>query len=108
MLICRVFLLLGLLLISGGRGGAGPALGAEAERLFIAPGIELPDSEGKGLILRACTSCHDLKGISLFKGYWDERQWLALVKNMKDHGATLSDAEAAQAARYLSRHFGRE
>ena len=101
--------LLACLLLVAGLGKANLALAAaeEVKPVFIPPGIELPDGEGKGLILRACTSCHDLKGMSLFKGYWGSRQWLDLVRTMKEHGARLDDGEMEQAAEYLATHFGR-
>jgi hypothetical protein len=70
------------------------------------PNIELPQSEGRELILRACTMCHELGGLAGYKGYWGLPQWKEMVTDMVKHGAVLSSAEQEIAATYLARHFG--
>jgi hypothetical protein len=70
------------------------------------PNIELPQSEGRELILRACTMCHELAGLAGYKGYWGLPQWKEMVTDMVKHGAVLSPAEQDIVAAYLTRHFG--
>lgn len=71
------------------------------------PGIELPPGQHRELVLRVCTRCHDLKGLSAYKGYWNRSQWLAMVNTMSKHGAALGAGQAAGIADYLQEHFGR-
>lgn len=81
---------------------------AEAPPGGFPPGIELPQGTGRELVLRACTGCHDLKGVPAYKGYWTQTQWLAMIQTMITHGAKLDTVEAQQAAAYLAAHFGRQ
>jgi hypothetical protein len=71
------------------------------------PGINLPDGPGRTIVLASCTSCHDLKGLPAYKGYWNKQQWLAMIGTMVQHGARLGPGDAAQLADYLSEHFGK-
>ncbi|MDR2214007.1 MAG: hypothetical protein LBE21_10340, partial [Pseudomonadales bacterium] len=54
------------------------------------PNIELPESEGRTLVLRACTMCHELGGLAAYKGYWGLPQWSEMVTGMVKNGAVLS------------------
>lgn len=71
------------------------------------PNIELPDSEGKAVVLRACTKCHELAGLSAYKGYWSRDQWKELVESMVKNGAELVPDDVEVVSNYLARHFGR-
>ena len=81
---------------------------APPERKRYDPQIELPESEGRDLVLRACTMCHVLAGLAGYKGYWGEPQWKEMVTGMVKHGAVLSPDEQDIVVAYLARHFGRE
>ena len=70
------------------------------------PNIDLPESSGRELVLRACTRCHELGGLSAYKGYWGLPQWKAMVEDMVKNGAVLQPAEQNIVAEYLTRHFG--
>jgi hypothetical protein len=70
------------------------------------PNIDLPESSGRELVLRACTKCHELGGLSAYKGYWGLPQWKAMVEGMVKNGAVLLPAEQDAVAEYLTRHFG--
>ncbi len=70
------------------------------------PNIDLPDSEGRELVLRACTRCHELGGLSAYKGYWGLAQWKEMVEGMVKNGAVLRADEQDIVAAYLTRHFG--
>ncbi len=73
-----------------------------------AQAVELPEGEGKAILLRACTACHDLGGLKLFKGYYTEELWRELVVDMVRVGAQVKEDEITILARYLAEHFGPE
>ena len=68
--------------------------------------LELPEGEGKVILLRACTNCHDLGGLKLFKGYYTEELWRELVVDMVRVGAQVKEDEITILAKYLAEHFG--
>jgi hypothetical protein len=70
------------------------------------PNIDLPQSSGVELVLRACTGCHELGGLSAYKGYWNRDQWMEMVVGMVKNGAELLPQEQELVADYLTRHFG--
>lgn len=73
-----------------------------------APGIELPMSEGRDLVLAACTRCHNLAGLEAYQGYWSREQWLAMVESMVKNGAKLTSEGQVVVTDYLFRHYGRK
>jgi hypothetical protein len=70
------------------------------------PNIDLPASNGRDVVLRACTKCHELGGLAAYKDYWRLPQWKAMVEDMVKNGAELLPAEQSIVAEYLARHFG--
>jgi hypothetical protein len=73
----------------------GPVLSARAQ------GDELPDGPGKKILLRACTTCHDLDEVTKFKGYYTRAQWKDIVVTMEDYGASVDEGEVEVLADYL-------
>ena len=73
-----------------------------------AQAAELPEGEGKVILLRACTACHDLGGLKLFKVYYTEELWRELILDMVKVGAQLKEDEISTLAKYLAEHFGPE
>ena len=73
-----------------------------------AQAAELPEGEGKVILLRACTTCHDLGSLKLFKGYYTEELWRELVIDMVRVGAQVKENEISILAKYLAEHFGPE
>ena len=73
-----------------------------------APGDDLPDGPGKKVLLRSCTTCHDLDEVTKFKGYYTRAQWKDIVVTMKEYGATLDDAEADTLADYIASAIGKK
>ena len=69
-------------------------------------GIELPEGEGRALLLAACTRCHDLRGLPAYKGYWSRQRWRDMLVTMVKNGAPLSNEQADVLAEYLAEHFG--
>jgi hypothetical protein len=101
----RFWRLLPLAMLCLGMAAAADDAGTAARKRY-APNIELPPSEGRELVLRACTLCHELGGLAGYKGYWGLTQWQAMVAGMVKNGAVLSPLEQEQVAAYLTRHFG--
>src|SRR5438093_1009097 len=67
---------------------------------------ELPPGKGKPLVQRACTTCHELAIGS--KQRMDRQRWTALVEDMVERGAELSEGEVADLVEYLAANFGPE
>jgi competence ComEA-like helix-hairpin-helix protein len=65
---------------------------------------ELPPGKGKPLVQRACTTCHEL--IIGSKQRMDRERWTALVEDMVERGAKLSEEETAEVVEYLAANFG--
>jgi mono/diheme cytochrome c family protein len=105
-LIVRVMVLCMLL-----AGSAGASVWADEPAPAVPtrfdPAIELPDDNGKELILAACTRCHELRGLAAYRGYWAKPQWTAMVESMVKSGAVLTPQQIDEAAEYLARHFGK-
>ena len=91
---------------------AGIALGvalaaAPAGARQAAPGDELPDGDGKKILVAACTSCHDLVEVTKFRGYWDRAQWREVVVTMVEYGAPVEPPQIDVLTDYLNEHLGK-
>jgi len=73
-----------------------------------APGDELPDGEGKKILLASCTSCHDLEEVTKFRGFYARDEWRDIVATMVDYGAKLKEGEANVLVEYLAKTLGKE
>ena len=73
-----------------------------------APGDELPDGEGKKILLASCTSCHDLEEVTKFRGFYARDEWRDIVQTMVDYGATLEEGQGEVLVEYLAKHLGKE
>jgi mono/diheme cytochrome c family protein len=74
---------------------ASPAAAQEQEAL--------PPGDGKALVSAACTPCHGLKALFVFKG--DDRKWEILVHEMVAFGAPVTPAERDTILKYLQATF---
>ncbi|HEX6998750.1 MAG TPA: cytochrome c [Gammaproteobacteria bacterium] len=89
-----------------------PDVPASAEAAAPDPGAAnpatrgLPPGEGRAILARACVGCHDLGGLSAYRGYYDAARWRGLVETMIAHGAQLDETEVTQLVQYLAEHFG--
>lgn len=81
---------------------------APARARQVAPEDELPDGDGKKILLDACTSCHGLNEVTKFRGYYDRPQWRDVVVTMVEYGAPVEPPQVEVLADYLVRHLGRE
>jgi cytochrome c5 len=63
-------------------------------------------SDGRAILERACTTCHDLGGLDAYKGYWGEAQWRDMVATMVEHGAEIEDGEVDVLVAWLTAEYG--
>ena len=67
-------------------------------------GQELPPGPGADVVARTCNQCHGLDQITNAKHTADD--WRAVIAQMINNGAVLSDDEQDQVVAYLSKNFG--
>jgi hypothetical protein len=69
-------------------------------------GDDLPDGEGKEVVLKVCTPCH---GVSEFTAKrLTRKEWDDKVDDMAARGARASDEEFDVIVKYLAKNFGKE
>ncbi len=69
---------------------------------------ELPEAKGKQILLASCTSCHDLREVTKFRGFYTRAQWRDIVLTMVDYGAPVDKNNIEVLADYLNEHLGRQ
>jgi len=79
--------------------------GAAAVAAIVAPALaqNLPNGNGKEVVEKICSGCHDLSPIT--DSGFSRRDWETVVKNMIDMGATISPEEVAVITNYLASNF---
>ena len=95
-------------LLAAGAGLAAAIVSSSASPRAAAPGDELPDGPGKKVLLRACTTCHDLDEVTKFKGYYTRAQWKDIVVTMQDYGAALDEGEVETLTEYIWSAIGKK
>jgi competence protein ComEA len=73
----------------------------------VAPDDDLPEGEGKKILVASCTSCHDLTEVTKFRGYYDRKQWRDIVVTMMEYGAPVDERQVDVLADYLAQHLGK-
>ena len=68
--------------------------------------ITLPEGEGREVVGMACSQCHSLKALFVYKG--DDRQWEVLVHEMVAFGTQVSPRERDTILAYLKATFSLE
>jgi cytochrome c5 len=71
------------------------------------PAAELPEGRGKQILMASCTSCHDLREVTKFRGYYARAQWHDIVVTMVEYGAEVETKDIEVLADYLTQHLGR-
>jgi hypothetical protein len=87
---------------------AGTVLIANARAGAAAPDDELPDGDGKKILLASCTTCHDLSEITKLRGYYTRMQWRDVVVTMKEYGAAVDEKQVEILADYLGQNLGKK
>jgi competence protein ComEA len=73
-----------------------------------APEDDLPEGEGKKILVASCTTCHDLSEVTKFRGYYDRKQWRDIVVTMMEYGASVDERQVDMLADYLAQHLGKQ
>ena len=69
--------------------------------------VELPAGPNKDVVVRACSSCHDLDMVFDAAGQTREG-WSGTIEEMTGYGLQVSAAERAQILEYLTSFLGPE
>jgi cytochrome c5 len=69
---------------------------------------DLPDGEGKKILEKSCTTCHDLTEVTKLRGYYTRAQWRDVVVTMKEYGATVDDKQVDVLTDYLAANLGKK
>ena len=64
---------------------------------------ELPDGNGKDVVEKICTACHDLEPV-VTRGF-SRADWETVIKSMIDMGAEITPAQSNTIAEYLAAKF---
>ena len=73
-----------------------------------APEDDLPDGDGKKILLASCTTCHDLSEVTKLRGYYTRAQWRDVVVTMKEYGAKVDDKQVEVLTDYLTLNLGKK
>ena len=68
---------------------------------------ELPEGDGKRILLASCTGCHELTEVTKFRGYYTRDEWHDIVRTMIEYGAKVQDKEVDVLVDYLAKNFGK-
>jgi cytochrome c5 len=69
---------------------------------------EFPAGPGRQILTNACTTCHSLREVTKFRGFYVRQQWRDVVLTMVDYGAPVSDKEVEVLTDYLTQHLGKK
>jgi hypothetical protein len=69
---------------------------------------DLPDGEGRKILLAACTACHELTEVTKLRGYYTRAQWRDVVVTMKEYGAAIDEKQVDVLTDYLAQHLGKK
>lgn len=69
---------------------------------------DLPDGEGKKILEKSCTTCHDLTEITKLRGFYTRVQWRDVVVTMKEYGAAIDDKQVDVLTDYLTEALGKK
>lgn len=64
----------------------------------------LVEGEGRDIVLKKCTACHDLERVPARRR--DRGGWEELVDNMRSRGAEMTAEEQEAIVAYLTAHYG--
>jgi cytochrome c5 len=69
---------------------------------------QLPAGAGRQILANACTSCHNLREVTKFSGFYGREQWRDIVLTMMDYGAPVNEKEVEALTDYLTQHLGKK
>lgn len=66
---------------------------------------ELPDGDGKKILIAACTTCHGLDEVTKFRSFYTSDDWRDIVTTMVKYGAELKKGEPEALVAYLGQYL---
>jgi len=91
------------------------AAGTLAGVLLLVPAMtgaaqkdDLPDGDGKTILLTSCTTCHDLTEVTKLRGFYTRAQWRDVIVTMKEYGAMVDEKQVETLADYLGQNLGKK
>ena len=69
---------------------------------------DLPDGDGKTILLNSCTTCHDLTEVTKLRGFYTRAQWRDVIVTMKEYGAMVDEKQVETLADYLGQNLGKK
>ena len=69
---------------------------------------DLPDGDGKKILEKSCTTCHDLTEVTKLRGFYSRAQWRDVVVTMKEYGAAIDDKQVDVLTDYLVANLGKK
>ena len=76
---------------------------------LLAPAVfsqDLPDGEGKELVVKACTGCHGAENFTAKRN--SNEDWKAVVDTMIGYGAEIKGDQSEIVITYLTKYFGKD
>ncbi len=84
--------------------GAAPPPGTVAGSTPAQAVVELPDGDGKAIVMEDCQACHKLTNIT--KAHKSLDDWKDSVQTMIDRGANVTPDQMDTLVQYLAKNFG--
>ena len=69
---------------------------------------ELPEGPGRTILMTACTTCHELKEITKFRGFYTKDEWRDVVVTMVKYGAVVKEDDVPVLVDYLFKNLGKK
>ena len=69
---------------------------------------QLADGPGRRILNTACTTCHGLREVTKFNGFYSRPQWRDIVLTMVDYGAPVGPKDVDVLSDYLTEQLGKK
>jgi cytochrome c5 len=80
--------------------------GCARSQTAVAAAPPSPGDPGEAILRRACTTCHDLEGLSAYADSWGAGEWRVMVETMVGYGASVTPEEVETLAAWLGENYG--
>ena len=85
-----------------------PSTPGTAPPTTTAASSELPEGAGRQILMSACVSCHGLREVTKFRGFYTRQQWRDIVLTMVDYGAPVGEKDTEVLTDYLTQNLGKK
>ena len=69
---------------------------------------QLPEGAGRQILMSACVTCHGLREVTKFRGFYTREQWRDIVMTMVDYGAPVGEKDTEILTNYLTENLGKK